>query len=82
MREGPGANLAGIRPLTGMHPHVHGQLRPLIETGTTLTTPEGFFVSVFGMGAHMVSDVAFERFTTDVTFVKPFVLVKGQNMPF
>ena len=65
-----------------MHPHMYRQLRPLIETGTTLTTAERFFVAIFGMGPHMVPDVAFERFTTDVTFVKPFVLVKGQNMPF
>ena len=65
-----------------MHPHVHSKLRPLVKTGSTLATSKRLLVSVFGMGTHMISNMAFEGFSTDITFVQPFVLVKGQNMPF
>ena len=65
-----------------MHPHVYRELRPLVKTGSTLATSKRLLVAVFGMGTHMIPYVAFEGFSTDITFVQPFVLVKGQNMPF
>ena len=65
-----------------MNSHMHCKLRSLVEPGSALGAAERFFVAIFSMGAHMIPDVALERFSADIAFVQSLVLVKGQNMPF
>ena len=62
--------------------HVNSQLRSLIESCSTLTTSKRFFLTVFGMSPHMVSNVAFKTFSTNVAFIKPFIFVKRKDVPF
>ena len=65
-----------------MHSHVDGQLGSLVESGSTLTTSKRFFLAVFGMSAHVVTDMAFEGFAAYIAFVKTFVLMKRQDVSF
>ena len=62
--------------------HVNCQLRSLIKSCSTLATSKRFFFPVFGMSSHMVSNVAFETFATNVTFVKPLIFVKRKDVSF
>ena len=77
----PLTNFARIRSFSGVNPHVNGQLTSLVEPCTTLVTAVRFVLLVLGMGPHMIPDVALERLSTNIAFVKTFIFVKRQNVP-
>ena len=76
VREGPGADLAGVRSLSGVNSHVDSQLGPLVELGSALVTLERFLLGVRGVGPHVILDVSLEGLVTHVTLVHLLPLVE------
>ena len=76
VREGPGADLAGVRPLSRVNSHVNSQLGPLVELGPALTALERLLLGVRGVGPHVVLDVSLEGLVTHVTLVHLLPLVE------
>ena len=80
VREGPGADLAGVRSLSCVDSHVDRQLGPLVELGTALVTLERLLLGVRGVGPHVILDVSLEGLVTHVTLVHLLPLMEGENV--